>query len=113
MPSGDGRCPLFGLAGLLNEARPIEDGAGRRVRSVGCGPETKQAFRSALSASSCSAPRLLRAFRTRLCPHDVARHCRTATWRDPKAPAGQRILTLGIPPKTIVDADGVHLVKYQ
>ena len=48
MPSGDGRCaatlwqsppmprcPLFGLAGLLNEARPIEDGAGRRVRSVG------------------------------------------------------------------------------
>ena len=35
------------------------------------------------------------------------------TWRDPKAPGGQRILTLGVPPKTIVDADGVYLVKHQ
>ena len=35
------------------------------------------------------------------------------TWRDPKAPAGQRILTLGSPPKTIVEADDVYLLKYR
>ena len=34
------------------------------------------------------------------------------TWRDPSAPGEQRIRTLGEPPKEIVDADGVHLVKY-
>ena len=34
------------------------------------------------------------------------------TWRDPNAVGEQRIRTLGEPPKEIVDADGVHLVKY-
>ncbi len=34
------------------------------------------------------------------------------TWHDPKAPGGQGIRTLGEAPKTIVNADGVHLVKY-
>ena len=34
------------------------------------------------------------------------------TWRDPRAPGQQRIRNLGDPPKEIVDADGVHLVKY-
>lgn len=34
------------------------------------------------------------------------------TWRDPTATAEQRILTLGEPPREIVDADGIHLVKY-
>jgi CRISPR-associated protein Cas2 len=33
------------------------------------------------------------------------------TWRDSKAPGGQRILTLGDPPKGIVDADGVLLTQ--
>ena len=33
------------------------------------------------------------------------------TWRDPSAVAGQRIVTLGEPPKEIVEADGVHLVR--
>ncbi len=33
------------------------------------------------------------------------------TWRDPSAVGEQRILTLGEPPKEIVDADGVFLVK--
>ena len=32
-------------------------------------------------------------------------------WRDSKAPGGLRIETLGEPPKEIVDADGVLLVK--
>ena len=34
------------------------------------------------------------------------------TWRDPTAVGEQRIRTLGEEPKEIVDADGVHLVKY-
>ena len=34
------------------------------------------------------------------------------TWHDPAASGQQRIRTLGAAPKTIVDADGVHLVKY-
>ena len=33
------------------------------------------------------------------------------TWRDPGRPGGQGVLTLGDPPKTIVDVDGVLLVK--
>ncbi len=33
------------------------------------------------------------------------------TWHDPSAVGGQRIRTLGEPPKTIVDADGVYLVR--
>ena len=34
------------------------------------------------------------------------------TWRDPAAVGEQRIRTLGEAPKSIVDADGVYLVKY-
>ena len=66
-----------------------------------------------------TSPRMTNGIRTRIWDVLVDWHATlgqgsiTMTWRDPKAPAGQRILTLGIPPKTIVDADGVHLVKYQ
>ena len=35
------------------------------------------------------------------------------TWRDPMAEGEQRVLCLGDPPKEIVDADGVYLVKYR
>ena len=35
------------------------------------------------------------------------------TWRDPTATGEQRIKALGEPPKEIVDADGVYLVKYR
>lgn len=35
------------------------------------------------------------------------------TWRDPGAPEGQYIRSLGAPPKDIVEADGVHLVRYR
>ncbi|RWR45280.1 type I-E CRISPR-associated endoribonuclease Cas2 [Sinirhodobacter ferrireducens] len=35
----------------------------------------------------------------------------TMVWRDTKAPGNLRIETLGEPPKTIVDADGILLVK--
>lgn len=34
------------------------------------------------------------------------------TWRDPTAIGEQHIRTLGEAPKSIVDADGVYLVKY-
>ena len=34
------------------------------------------------------------------------------TWHDPSAVGEQQIRTLGEAPKSIVDADGVHLVKY-
>ena len=34
------------------------------------------------------------------------------TWRDPSAVGEQSIRTLGEAPKSIVDADGVYLVKY-
>ena len=34
------------------------------------------------------------------------------TWRDPRAVGEQQIRTLGQPPRTIVDSDGVYLVKY-
>ena len=34
------------------------------------------------------------------------------TWRDPSAVGEQSIRTLGETPKSIVDADGVYLVKY-
>jgi CRISPR-associated protein Cas2 len=33
------------------------------------------------------------------------------TWRDQEAEGGQRVLTLGIPAKTLVEADGLLLVK--
>jgi CRISPR-associated protein Cas2 len=35
----------------------------------------------------------------------------TMVWRDTSAPGRLRIETLGEPPKTIVDADGILLVK--
>ena len=35
------------------------------------------------------------------------------TWRDQAAIGEQQIRTLGEPPKEIVDADGVYLVKYR
>ena len=34
------------------------------------------------------------------------------TWRDPSAVGQQSIRSLGDPPKEIVDADGVYLVRY-
>ena len=34
------------------------------------------------------------------------------TWREPTAPGQQSIRSLGEPPKDIVDADGVYLVKH-
>ena len=34
------------------------------------------------------------------------------TWRDPSAVGEQQIRTLGEAPKSIVDADGVYLVKF-
>lgn len=34
------------------------------------------------------------------------------TWRDPAAPGGQQLRLLGEPPKEIVEADGLHLVRY-
>ena len=34
------------------------------------------------------------------------------TWRDPSAAGEQDIRTLGEAPKSIVDADGVYLVRY-
>lgn len=35
------------------------------------------------------------------------------TWRDASAPGGQQIRSLGEPPKKIVEADGIHLVRYR
>jgi CRISPR-associated protein Cas2 len=37
--------------------------------------------------------------------------CIVMTWRDPQAPGGQSIRLLGEAPKTLVDADGLLLVK--
>ena len=34
------------------------------------------------------------------------------TWRDKAAPGGQGIDTLGVPAKTLVDADGFHIVNW-
>jgi CRISPR-associated protein Cas2 len=33
------------------------------------------------------------------------------TWRDVASPGGQQILTLGLPAKTLVDADGIMIVN--
>ncbi len=33
------------------------------------------------------------------------------TWREAGAPGGQKILTLGVPAKTLVDADGIIIVN--
>lgn len=37
--------------------------------------------------------------------------CVVMTWRDVEAPGGQAIRLLGEPPKTLVDVDGLMLVK--
>ena len=42
---------------------------------------------------------------------ELGRGAIVMTWRDTSAVGGQSILTLGEPPKEIVDADGVFLVK--
>lgn len=42
---------------------------------------------------------------------ELRRGALVMVWRDPKATGGLRIETLGEPPKEIVDADGVLLVK--
>ena len=34
------------------------------------------------------------------------------TWRDVAAPGGQGIETLGVPAKTLVDADGLYVVSW-
>ena len=34
------------------------------------------------------------------------------TWRDAAASGGQQVLTLGVPAKTLVDADGVTIVNW-
>lgn len=44
---------------------------------------------------------------------DSGRGAIVMTWSDPTAVGEQRIRTLGEPPKSIVDADGVYLVKYR
>ena len=45
--------------------------------------------------------------------HELRSGSIVMTWRDPSAVGEQRIRTLGEPPKEIVDADGVYLVKYR
>jgi CRISPR-associated protein Cas2 len=37
--------------------------------------------------------------------------CVVMTWRDPESPGGQAVWLLGEAPKTLVDADGLLLVK--
>jgi CRISPR-associated protein Cas2 len=45
--------------------------------------------------------------------HNLGNGSLTLVWRDTGSPGKLRIETLGQPPKTIVDADGVLLVKRQ
>ena len=33
------------------------------------------------------------------------------TWRDPSAPGGQALSVLGVPAKTVVEVDGVYVLK--
>lgn len=44
--------------------------------------------------------------------YELSRGSIVMTWRDPDAVGEQRIRTLGEAPKSIVDADGIYLVKY-
>ena len=44
--------------------------------------------------------------------YDLGQGSIVMTWRDPSAVGEQRIRALGEAPKSIVDADGVYLVKY-
>ena len=43
--------------------------------------------------------------------HETGQGAIVMTWRDPKAVGQQQIRTLGEAPKSIVDADGIYLVK--
>ena len=45
--------------------------------------------------------------------HELGNGSIVMTWKDTKAPSQQQIRTLGSPPKDIVNADGVHLVRYR
>lgn len=67
-----------------------------------------------------TAPRMTRAVRERVWMVLEAWHgaygdgeagAVVMTWQDPKQSGGQGVLTLGEPPKLIVDADGVLLVR--
>ena len=44
--------------------------------------------------------------------HELRNGSIVITWKDPSAPGDQQIRTLGTPPKQIVEADGIHLVRY-
>lgn len=35
------------------------------------------------------------------------------TWDDPAHPAGQRVATLGFPPRELVEHDGIFLVRHE
>ena len=45
--------------------------------------------------------------------HELGTGSIVMTWRDASAPGGQQIRSLGEPPKEIVEADGIHLVRYR
>ena len=45
--------------------------------------------------------------------YELGRGAIVMTWRDPAAVGEQQLRTLGEPPKELVEADGVHLVKYR
>ncbi len=65
-----------------------------------------------------TSPRMTRGIRSRIWGvlsdwyYELRQGAIVMTWRDPAAVGEQRIRTLGEAPKSIVDADGVYLVKY-
>ena len=65
-----------------------------------------------------TSPRMTRGIRSRIWGvlsdwyYELKQGAIVMTWRDPAAVGEQRIRTLGEAPKSIVDADGVYLVKY-
>ena len=65
-----------------------------------------------------TSPRMTRGIRSRVWGvlsdwyYELRQGAIVMTWRDPAAVGEQRIRTLGEAPKSIVDADGVYLVKY-
>ena len=66
-----------------------------------------------------ASPKMTTWIRERICGvltewyYDLKQGAIVMTWRDTTAVGEQRILTLGESPKTIVDSDGVYLVKYR
>ncbi len=64
-----------------------------------------------------TSPRLSKSVRTRIWAvlsdwHGTLRQGSIVmTWRDPAEPGGQGLYSLGEPPKSFVDADGVLLVR--